>query len=133
MEIFELLLAGFRVVRAEFPHARRGTDVNYSMADIGLSAFSLFFMRSKSFLSHQWRLGRGHGAESHPSLIRPISAASLTKSECSICFCDILGNLVSTNESPDNAETHHPTRAREDAAARANRPFEEPSAWFFLL
>ena len=30
------------------------------MADIGLSAFSLFFMQSESFLSHQRRLEQGH-------------------------------------------------------------------------
>jgi len=61
MEIFESLLAGFRAVCAEFPDARRSTDVDYSMADIGLSAFSLFFMQSESFLSHQRRLEQGHG------------------------------------------------------------------------
>src|SRR6202040_404345 len=31
------------------------------MADIGLSAFSLFFMGSPSFLAHQRVLARGHG------------------------------------------------------------------------
>jgi hypothetical protein len=31
------------------------------MADIGLSAFSLFFMQSESFLFHQRRLEQGHG------------------------------------------------------------------------
>ena len=31
------------------------------MADIGLSAFSLFFMQSESFLSHQRRLEQGYG------------------------------------------------------------------------
>ena len=35
--------------------------MDYSMADIGLSAFSLFFMQSESFLSHQRRLEQGHG------------------------------------------------------------------------
>jgi hypothetical protein len=61
MEIFESLLAGFRAVCAEFPDARRSMDVDYSMTDIGLSAFSLFFMQSESFLSHQRRLEQGHG------------------------------------------------------------------------
>jgi hypothetical protein len=45
----------------EFPDTRHGADVDYSMADIGLSAFSLFFMQSESFLSHQRRLEQGHG------------------------------------------------------------------------
>lgn len=33
----------------------------YSMADIGLSAFSVFFMGSPSFLAHQRGLAEGHG------------------------------------------------------------------------
>ena len=68
MEIFELLLAGFRVVRAEFPHARRGTDVNCSMADIGLSAFSVFFMQSPSFLAHQRTLAENCGRSNAETL-----------------------------------------------------------------
>src|ERR1035441_10079170 len=63
MEILESLLAGLRAVCAVFPDARRSPDpdVDYSMADIGLSAFSLFFMQSESFLSHQRWLEQGHG------------------------------------------------------------------------
>ena len=60
MEIFESLLDGLRRVCAGFPDSRRSTDVDYSMADIGLSAFSLFFMQSESFLAHQRNLERGH-------------------------------------------------------------------------
>jgi hypothetical protein len=30
------------------------------MADFGLSAFSLFFMKSESFLAHQKALEKGH-------------------------------------------------------------------------
>src|SRR5258708_39871771 len=63
MEIFESLLAGLSTVCAGFPDARRSPDpdVKYPMADIGLSAFSLFFMQSESFLSHQRRLEEGQG------------------------------------------------------------------------
>jgi hypothetical protein len=61
MEILESLLAGFRAACMEFSDTRHGADVDYSMADIGLSAFSLFFMQSESFLSHQRRLEQGHG------------------------------------------------------------------------
>src|SRR4051794_21441670 len=42
MEMLETLLAGVRSACAAFPDKRHG-DVTYSMADIGLSAFSLFF------------------------------------------------------------------------------------------
>ena len=52
MEMLETLLQGVRSACAAFPDKRRG-EVTYSMADIGLSAFSLFFMQSESFLAHQ--------------------------------------------------------------------------------
>jgi len=58
MELLDTLVAGVRSACAEFPDARRG-DVRYSMADIGMSAFSLFFMQSESFLSHQRSLEEG--------------------------------------------------------------------------
>src|SRR3978361_1142357 len=58
MEMLETLLEGVRSACAAFPDKRRG-DVTYSMADIGLSAFSLFFMQSESFLAHQRALEEG--------------------------------------------------------------------------
>ena len=63
MEILESLLSGLRSACAGFTDARRSPDpeVDYSMVDIGLSAFSLFFMQSESFLSHQRRLEQGQG------------------------------------------------------------------------
>jgi hypothetical protein len=56
--MLETLLEGVRSACAAFPDKRRG-DVAYGMADIGLSAFSLFFMQSESFLAHQRALGEG--------------------------------------------------------------------------
>ncbi len=58
MEILETLLEDVRSACAAFPDKRRG-DVTYSMADIGVSAFSLFFMQSESFLAHQRALEEG--------------------------------------------------------------------------
>jgi hypothetical protein len=58
MQVLEQLLSGLKDVCAGFPDARTGA-VTYSMADIGLSAFSLFFMQSESFLSHQRSLEEG--------------------------------------------------------------------------
>jgi len=58
MEILETLLNGVRSACAAFPDKRLG-DVRYSMADIGLSAFSLFFMQSESFLAYQRELEAG--------------------------------------------------------------------------
>jgi hypothetical protein len=59
VEILEELLAGLREVSRRFPDARRG-EVRYPMVDIGLAAFSMFFMQSESFLAYQRRLEQGH-------------------------------------------------------------------------
>ena len=53
MDVLEELLSGLKQVCSGFPDKRKGGDVTYSMADIGLSAFSLFFMQSESFLDYQ--------------------------------------------------------------------------------
>jgi hypothetical protein len=59
----ENLITDFREVCAGLPDKRRGPprDGSYAMADIGASAFSLFFMGSPSFLAHQRALAEGHG------------------------------------------------------------------------
>ena len=48
----EHLLAGLKDLCNTFPDKRKGEGV-YSMADIGMSGFSLFFMQSESFLEYQ--------------------------------------------------------------------------------
>jgi hypothetical protein len=57
------LIAQLGTVCAGLPDQRKGPrrDADYTMADIGLSAFSLFFMGSPSFLAHQRTLERGQG------------------------------------------------------------------------
>jgi hypothetical protein len=57
------LIAELGTVCAGLPDQRKAPrrDGDYTMADIGLSAFSLFFMGSPSFLAHQRRLERGQG------------------------------------------------------------------------
>jgi hypothetical protein len=56
--ILEHLLAGLKDACAAFPDKRKRAGT-YTMADIGLSAFSLFFMQSESFLSYQRSLYEG--------------------------------------------------------------------------
>jgi hypothetical protein len=68
MEIFEVLLHGLQEVYSGFSDSRRSADENYTMADIGFSAFSLFFMQSESFFSHQKRLLEGHGTSNCQNL-----------------------------------------------------------------
>ncbi len=47
------LLDNIRLVINTFPDKRTGSNVKYTMEDIALAAFSVFFMQSPSFLSFQ--------------------------------------------------------------------------------
>jgi hypothetical protein len=66
--ILDELLDGLRGVCSAFPDKRKGEDVVYPMADIGMAAFSLFFMQSESFLAHQRSLEEGRKASNCQSL-----------------------------------------------------------------
>jgi hypothetical protein len=57
----ENLLSALREACAGLPDKRRGKNSQYAMADIGMAAFSVFFMQSPSFLAHQRHLADGHG------------------------------------------------------------------------
>jgi hypothetical protein len=61
MKSLNRLIGSLRGCCQALPDIRRGGDARYTMADIGLSAFSLFFMQSPSFLAHQRRLEEGQG------------------------------------------------------------------------
>lgn len=47
---------------SKFPDARTGSNLSYTMVDIGLSAFAMFYMQSPSFLAYQtaMKLKLGH-------------------------------------------------------------------------
>src|ERR1700712_1727450 len=62
------LLGSLRGCLDRFPDKRRGINTTYSMSDIGMAAFSVFFMQSPSFLAHQQRLRDGHGRSNGESL-----------------------------------------------------------------
>jgi len=51
-----------------FPDPRRGRNATYRMRDMGMAAFSVFFMQSPSFLAHQRLLEQGHGDSNCTSL-----------------------------------------------------------------
>lgn len=61
MKTLENLLAELREVCAGLEDRRRSAECTYTMADIGMAAFSLFFMQSPSFLAHQEALAAGRG------------------------------------------------------------------------
>src|SRR3974390_2716077 len=54
-----------------FPDPRRGRNTTYAgMRVFGMAAFSVFFMRSASFLAPQRRLEQGHGRSNCTGLFR---------------------------------------------------------------
>jgi len=57
----ESLLGHLRQCCDSFPDKRRGINTTYPIADIGMAAFSIFFMQSPSFLAYQRQLSDGHG------------------------------------------------------------------------
>jgi hypothetical protein len=57
----EGLISALREICAVLPDKRRGKNSHYAMADIGMAAFSVFFMQSPSFLAHQRHLAQGMG------------------------------------------------------------------------
>src|SRR3984957_8955337 len=57
----DALLGSLRGCLGRFPDKRRGINTTYPMGDIGMAAFSVFFMQSPSFLAHQRRFEEGFG------------------------------------------------------------------------
>jgi hypothetical protein len=62
------LLRSLRGCLDGFPDKRRGINTTYGMGDIGMAAFSVFFMQSPSFLAHQRQCEEGHGRSNCTSL-----------------------------------------------------------------
>lgn len=69
MSALEELLSELREVCAGLEDKRLGQGYLYTMADIGLAAFSVFFMQSPSFLGHQRALAEGHGQSNCQTLL----------------------------------------------------------------
>jgi len=53
MDRLDSYIAALRARCDALPDKREGRNTQYSMSDIGLAAFSVFFMQSPSFLAHQ--------------------------------------------------------------------------------
>jgi hypothetical protein len=69
MSVLEELLSELREVCAGLEDKRQGQACRYTMADIGLAAFSVFFLQSPSFLGHQRALAEGHGQSNCQTLL----------------------------------------------------------------
>jgi hypothetical protein len=68
MHLLETLFGSLRGCLNGFPDKRRGINTTYSMGDVGMAAFSVFFMQSPSFLAHQRHFEQGHGRSNCASL-----------------------------------------------------------------
>jgi hypothetical protein len=68
MPLLDSLLGSLRDCLAQFPDKRRGINTTYTMGDIGMAAFSVFFMQSPSFLAHQRQFETAHGRSNCNSL-----------------------------------------------------------------
>lgn len=67
---FDHLVQRWRTVAAGLPDPRTGENCSYSMADIALSAFAVFFTQCPSFLSFQQNMEKAHGRNNGRSLFR---------------------------------------------------------------
>lgn len=65
---FEAVIGEFRQVLSSLPDNRRGKNSRYSMADAGLSAFSVFFTQTASFLGYQRAMATSKGRSNAGSL-----------------------------------------------------------------
>jgi hypothetical protein len=64
----QTLIEHLRTCCGTLPDRRHGVNQTYSISDIGMAAFSVFFMQSPSFLAHQQRLRDGHGRSNGETL-----------------------------------------------------------------
>jgi hypothetical protein len=61
LKTWEEHLAYLRQIVGGFPDGRTGDNCSYSMEDIGLGAFSVFFTQCPSFLAHQKTMQQAKG------------------------------------------------------------------------
>ena len=67
---FDDLIARVRAVAGALPDARTGDNTQFSMADIALAAFSVFFTQCPSFLSFQQNMERARARNNARSLFQ---------------------------------------------------------------
>jgi len=67
---FDRMMQRWRAVAAGLPDRRAGDNIRFSMADIALSAFAVFFTQSPSFLSFQQNMEKTSGHNNARSLFQ---------------------------------------------------------------
>lgn len=103
------LVAAIRQALLDLPDARRGgNNQRYTMGDAGLSAFSVFFMQSPSFLDFQARMQKERG-RNNASALFGVHAIPCPQQICNLLapvapeqlapvFMDLVGALVAGGE-----------------------------------
>ncbi len=66
--IFDEIVLYFRSILEDFPDKRTGKNKRYQMSDAALSAFSVFFTQSPSFLAYQRSMAHNRGHNNGQSL-----------------------------------------------------------------
>ena len=67
---FDGIVDFLRTTFKRLPDKRRGKNKQYTMEDIGLSAFSVFFMQCPSFLAHQRLMQEARGKNNAQALFQ---------------------------------------------------------------
>ena len=67
---FEQLVTRFRERLGQLPDHRTGKNISYRIRDAALSAFSVFFTQSPSFLAHQRAMEKSKGRSNAGSLFQ---------------------------------------------------------------
>ena len=67
--VIESLIAALKALCGTLPDRRTGDNGSYTMTDMGMGAFAVFFMQSPSFLAHQTALERGRGTSNCQTLL----------------------------------------------------------------
>lgn len=67
---FDHLMDRLRQCMAAFPDRRTGSNTQYTMEDIGLSAFSVFYTQCPSFLAHQKVMQQNKGKSNAQTLFQ---------------------------------------------------------------
>ena len=93
MELLASLLQELKAVCGGFPDLRGGRKGNIATADFGLSAFSLFFMQSESFLAHQRALEQGHSRSNCQTLFGDGTSSRPTTTSVTISILSIRAHL----------------------------------------
>jgi hypothetical protein len=89
--IFDQIIKSLRLAIQSFPDKRTGKNLTYTIEDIVLSAFSVFFIQSPSFLAYQRTMKKAKGDSNAESLFK-------------------IGKIPSDNHIRDILDNVHPER-----------------------